>query len=99
MKVKEGAGVCGRLRGGLGDGQQVRAVASQDGRHEAQEGLLDLQLQSVEAFPPVELAVSHGVLHLHVVAIRLTTLDELLVDLIQSVQEIFTSPPGQEFPC
>lgn len=66
LEVKEGTGVRGLLGRGLSDGQQVGAVATQDGRHEAQEGLLDLQLQSVEALSAVELTLSDCVLHLHV---------------------------------
>ena len=55
LQVEEGAGVGGFLRGSLGDGQQIGAVALQDGRHEAQEGLLDLQLQLL--LPPVDQVV------------------------------------------
>lgn len=44
LDVKEGAGISGFLGRGLGDGQQIGTVASQDGSHEAQEGLLDLEL-------------------------------------------------------
>ena len=79
LVVEEGAGIRGLLGGSLGDGQQVGAVASQDGRHEAQEGLLDLQLQSVEALPAVELAVSYRVLHLHIFAVQLTTWEHMVV--------------------
>lgn len=71
LEVEEGAGICRLLRGGLSDGQQVGAVAPQDGRHEAQEGLLDLQLQRVQALPTVELAFRHRVLRLHVLTVYL----------------------------
>ena len=72
LEIKERAGVCGFLRGGLGDGEQVGAVAPQDGRHEAQEGLLDLQLQSVQALPVAELPVSHSlVLRVAILTVQL----------------------------
>lgn len=45
LQVEEGAAVGGPVGGGLGDGQQVGAVAPKQAAHEAQEGLLDLQLQ------------------------------------------------------
>lgn len=55
LQVEQGAAVgCGvgrRLR----DGQQEGAVAPQQAAHEAQEGLLDLQLQLL--LPPVDLVV------------------------------------------
>lgn len=55
LQVKKRAGVCCFLRGGLGDGSQEGAVTFQNGRHEAQEGFLDLQLQHVEALPTAQL--------------------------------------------
>ena len=73
LVVKEGAGVGGLLRWGFGDGQQVGAVASQDGGHEAQKGLLDLQLQGVQALAPVELAVGECLLHLALLTAQLST--------------------------
>lgn len=58
LEVKEGAGIGGLLRGGLSDWEQVGAITPQDGRHETQEGLLDLQFKRVEALPAMELMVS-----------------------------------------
>ena len=61
LEVEERAGVGGLLRGSLGDGSQVRAVALQDGRHEAQESLLDLHLQRVQALAAAQLGrVAHA---------------------------------------
>lgn len=70
LQVKERAGVRGLLRGRLGDGPQERAVAFQNGRHEAQEGLLDLQLQRLEALPTAQLrGGAHAELQLPVAAL------------------------------
>lgn len=66
LEVKEGAGIGGLLRGCLSDGEQVGAVAPEDGRHEAKEGLLDLQLKRVETLPAMELVVSYWLLQLHI---------------------------------
>lgn len=45
LQIEEGAAVSGSVRGGLGDGQEVGAIAFKEAAHEAQESLLDLQLQ------------------------------------------------------
>lgn len=73
LEIEEGAGIGGLLGRGLRDGPQVGAVAPQDGCHESQEGLLDLQLQSVETLPPVELTVGRCLLHLAIITAQLTT--------------------------
>ena len=45
LQVEQRAAVGGGVGRGLGDGQQEGAVPSQQDAHEAEEGLLDLQLQ------------------------------------------------------
>lgn len=69
LEVKQGGDIRGFLRGSLGDGLQVGAIASKDGCHEAEESFLDLQLKSVEALSSVKLTVSHGVVHLHIITV------------------------------
>jgi len=45
LQVEERAAVCGSVRWSLCDGEQEGSVSSQQAAHEAQERLLDLQLQ------------------------------------------------------
>ena len=55
LQVEQGAAVSGGVRWRLGDGQQEGSVSSQQAAHEAQERLLDLQLQLL--LTPVDLIV------------------------------------------
>lgn len=55
LQVEQGAAVGGGVRWRLGDGQQEGPVSSQQAAHEAQERLLDLQLQLL--LTPVDLIV------------------------------------------
>lgn len=60
LQVKERACICGFLWRSLGNGSEEGAVTLQNSSHEAQEGFLDLQLQSVKTFTTAQL---RGVAH------------------------------------
>lgn len=55
LQVEQGAAVGGGVRRRLSDGQQEGSVSSQQAAHEAEERLLDLQLQLL--LTPVDLIV------------------------------------------